>query len=308
MGAVLAVAALASPAAAHDHRVPKPALEVADGVQRGTLVESTWLRGSRDGGCTVEFTDGFGWPAPLRSRAGGSTAALLLRKPESPVELELLAGWEEDAQGEPRALVPWPFVLRPRSGSWELVVPLPASEHVFFQLEASWTDEDGCGGTPDLGDQYGVWRFHVERREMRSHACGRRRVEALVRDFVRAYNRGDSEALERMWAQEPEFRWYFVQDERVGSDAERRSTLGAYFSARHALNDRIDLRRLHVRPRSEDGTFGISFRLRRSSEQRDATGFWHGKGSAQAAEPLPGIFPFSSASTCALIVWSMGKE
>lgn len=140
--------------------------------------------------------------------------------------------------------------------------------------------------------------------------CTRRRVARVVKAFVSAYNRGDAERLERIWAQEPHFEWYFVEGERHSGDAQNRSTLGSYFAARHALNDRLRLRSLRVAPRGDDGSFGFGFRLTRTSNQGSAEGGFHGKGSARGPGPLllPQIPDPNRPPTCVLRVWSMGRD
>lgn len=138
--------------------------------------------------------------------------------------------------------------------------------------------------------------------------CTRESVEVLVRDFVRAYNTGDSQTLERAWAQEPDFQWYFVQDERGSGEAEKRSTLPAYFAMRHGLGDRLHLTDFRVGPPNDQGHFGIGFRLRRSSDDAAARGMWHGKASATEAASIPDVSDPTSLRTCTLVVWSMGKE
>lgn len=142
-----------------------------------------------------------------------------------------------------------------------------------------------------------------------SSSCTRGRVEAVVREFVRAYNEGDSAALERIWAQEPDFQWYFVHGEREGPEAHDRSRLGTYFFERHVLGDRLRLGRLRVGPPNDAGHFGIAFRLRRSSTDRSAEGSWHGKASATTVAGLPPL-PYSGGreASCMLAVWGMGRD
>jgi hypothetical protein len=135
--------------------------------------------------------------------------------------------------------------------------------------------------------------------------CSRGEADRLVRTFTRAYNRGDVQVLERLWAHEPDFKWYFVQDERVGADAENRMTLPAYFAHRHTLGDRIDLRKVAVGRPSPSGHYGISFKLKRFSDQPESRGMWHGKASV--TEAAAGL-EVASTNSCALTVWSMGKH
>lgn len=139
--------------------------------------------------------------------------------------------------------------------------------------------------------------------------CTRDSVPALIRSFVGAYNRGDTDDLDRIWAQEPYFEWYSVEDERTDVDAHNRLTLMSYFQNRHELRDRVELVSLRVSPRdSDDGTFDFAFRLERKSQERPARGTYHGKGAAVDAVTVPDPYYPTEASTCVLHVWSMGKE
>ncbi|MGH2747165.1 MAG: hypothetical protein ACRDKB_04505 [Actinomycetota bacterium] len=298
VGALLA-ATLPGVAGADDHVPPRAVLRVDDHTQRGRLSHSTWLRATPDPDeCIAVFADGLGWPQAL---AYDSTytpqAAITLHKSAVPVEVRLEAWIESDGQGNPVGpALRLPYVLRadpspfdPRR--WTLVFAPPPSDVVFLELEASWRDEDGCTDFTDLGEQYGAWRF-----KLRHGTCTRASTAARVRSFIRAYNRGNLERLERMWAQEPDFQWYVVDDERESRDAENRHTLGTYFNARHQLNDRIRLRRIRVSPTSEDGSFGFGFKLFRTTDdsRKRAEGLFHGKGAVTQG--------------CLLHVWAMDND
>jgi hypothetical protein len=138
--------------------------------------------------------------------------------------------------------------------------------------------------------------------------CNRESVADLVRAFVRAYNRGDSDRLHFMWADEPDFEWYSVSpDERERDDAYRRETLIPYFAERHRLDDRLRLKRLRVGPEDDRGMFGIAYRLRRMSDQASGRGLYHGKASAKEVTTVPSVDNLS-ASRCVLFVWSMGRK
>jgi hypothetical protein len=141
-----------------------------------------------------------------------------------------------------------------------------------------------------------------------AESCSRESVAVLVRAFVRAYNVGDSEQLDQMWAPEPDFEWYSVSpDERVRDDADDRETLLPYFQERHQLNDRLGLKYLRVSPEDDRGHFGIAYRLRRQSDQRTGQGRYHGKAVAMEVMTLPTIDNLS-LSRCVLFVWSMGRQ
>ena len=126
--------------------------------------------------------------------------------------------------------------------------------------------------------------------------CSRSEVRDLVRDFVDAYNRGDVDRLEQMWAQEPDFFWYFVQDDasRRGALSERRETLILYFVERSMYADHLRLRDLSIRwERGWHGAWDIAFKVTRTSDDPNAAGRYHGKGMA----------------TCQrLHAWAMGRD
>jgi hypothetical protein len=54
-----------------------------------------------------------------------------------------------------------------------------------------------------------------------AQSCDRESVAELVRTFVRAYNSGNVNRADRRWAQEPDFEWYFVDDEREAEAEDR---------------------------------------------------------------------------------------
>lgn len=138
-----------------------------------------------------------------------------------------------------------------------------------------------------------------------SASCSRSETARVIKRFVRAFNRGDVDRLDRLWAHEPDFQWYFVDDERE-QDAEDRLMLRLYFEERVLLNDRLQLRRLSVRPNSLD----FAFKLLRSTddEREDASGLFHGKGAARESIPLPSPSEPFPTSTCLLVVWSMDND
>ncbi len=72
--------------------------------------------------------------------------------------------------------------------------------------------------------------------------CTPAEARAIVRDFIETYNRGDVDYLDRMWAQEPDFFWYFDSADparRTPLLSEDRPTLPHYFTERVLLGDQL---------------------------------------------------------------------
>jgi hypothetical protein len=74
--------------------------------------------------------------------------------------------------------------------------------------------------------------------------CGARLVRLSLNDFSRAFNMGNGDALDSLFAKEPAFRWYSSgrPGERLGDAASRRDTLVGYFADRHERGDRLAVR------------------------------------------------------------------
>ena len=132
--------------------------------------------------------------------------------------------------------------------------------------------------------------------------CSKAVTQRVVSRFIAAYNLGDLERLDRLWAQEPDFHWYFVDDERE-RDAEDRKTLPLYFAERVALNDHLELRHLSI---NDNGT-DFFFRVRRTTddERFGARGRFHGKGATREVMSLPSPQQPIPARSCVLAVWAM---
>ncbi|HEX2236297.1 MAG TPA: hypothetical protein VHK89_08475 [Actinomycetota bacterium] len=112
--------------------------------------------------------------------------------------------------------------------------------------------------------------------------CRPAEARAIVRGFVEAFNRGDVDYLDRMWAEEPDFFWFFDSADplRRSELSEDRITLPHYFRARALLGDQLHLRSLSVRwQRGWHAAWGVAFELHRVSEQPDVSGRYHGKGA-----------------------------
>ena len=137
-------------------------------------------------------------------------------------------------------------------------------------------------------------------------SCSRRNTTRLVKRFVRAFNGAKVDHLDRLWAHEPDFQWYFVDDEREQPDAEDRLTLRFYFEERVRLNDHLQLRHLHVNQKGTDFAFKL---LRTTDDERDdADGLLHGKGAARESPPLPSLGEPVPTPTCLLVVWAMDNH
>lgn len=140
--------------------------------------------------------------------------------------------------------------------------------------------------------------------------CSEAGVRTLVLDFVKAYNEGDTQELDALWAQQQNFSWYFVDDERE-TDARDRSSLPVYFSTRHALNDRMKLLRLSVRPgATSDDPYGFAFLLKRKTDdpRRGAAGRFHGKGSARTVTEIRSPVDPQRIVSCVLHLWAMDRD
>ncbi len=117
--------------------------------------------------------------------------------------------------------------------------------------------------------------------------CRPAEARAIVRGFVEAFNRGDADYLDRMWAPEPDFFWFFDQADvlRRSQLSEDRTTLPLYFQQRALLGDQLHLRGLSVRwQRGWHAAWGVAFELDRVSDQPGVTGRYHGKGAVTCGD------------------------
>jgi len=118
-------------------------------------------------------------------------------------------------------------------------------------------------------------------------ACSSAEIRAALAAFVDAHNRGDSERLDSLFAEEPDFEWYSTSSpgQRLGQEAKKRRTLIGYFQRRHAAGDRFDLRSFGFNGNSagQGGGYGnFEMRMRRRVEGY-GQGNWFrswGKGAA----------------------------
>ena len=117
--------------------------------------------------------------------------------------------------------------------------------------------------------------------------CRAAEARAIVRGFVEAFNRGDVDYLDRMWAPEPEFFWFFdsADPARRSELSEDRATLPQYFRQRALMGDQLHLRDLGVRwQRGWHAAWGVSFELHRVSDDPGAAGLYHGKGAVTCGD------------------------
>lgn len=126
--------------------------------------------------------------------------------------------------------------------------------------------------------------------------CVAAEVQRLVEDFIDAFNRGDHERLERLFATRDGFKWYSTEGPgaRLRADAYDRATLISYFARRHEQREQLRLQLFRFQANS--GGYGhFSYRLVRSVD-----GFaipYRGKGAAICDDDVSVI-----------AVWSMGRE
>lgn len=116
--------------------------------------------------------------------------------------------------------------------------------------------------------------------------CSAKEARAVFTEFVRAFNRGDSQKLDSLFAEDPEFNWYSSSPpgRRLGAAAKARATLVDYFRDRHTRKDRLQLVEFQFNGNwSGYGNFG--FEVRRSAADHEA-GEWFqvfGKGACTCA-------------------------
>ncbi|HET8638715.1 MAG TPA: hypothetical protein VFL89_00540 [Solirubrobacterales bacterium] len=126
--------------------------------------------------------------------------------------------------------------------------------------------------------------------------CHAKGVHSVLLSFASAFNRGDSEELDGIFAQKPDFQWY-TTDGRIGKAAKQRDTLIPYFSRRHLKGERLGVASFRFTGNSRHwGNFEMT--MRRSVPSRRG-GDWvrvPGKGAAVCA-----------AGSSRLIVMSFGN-
>jgi hypothetical protein len=130
--------------------------------------------------------------------------------------------------------------------------------------------------------------------------CTATEVRALVTSFIRAFNRGETEQLDSLFAGEPDFQWYSTgpPGTRLRTAAMDRSSLIRYFGGRHARAEHLTLRTFRFNGNtSAPKPYGnFVFTLTRKARDLRPTRF-HGKGAAHCY-----------AWDDAIIVWSMARQ
>jgi hypothetical protein len=134
--------------------------------------------------------------------------------------------------------------------------------------------------------------------------CTPAEVRGAVHRFVAAFNAGDARRLDRVFAREPDFRWYATDapGQRLLPGAAHRAGLLRYFARRHASGERLTLRSLRVNGNTIASgnlkSYGnFEYRLVRAANDLAPTGY-QGKGALHCYLGRPDT----------LIVWSMARQ
>jgi hypothetical protein len=129
--------------------------------------------------------------------------------------------------------------------------------------------------------------------------CDERGSRKLVASFISAFNRGDVQRLDALFARGMWWRWYSVSSapgRRIRTAAYNRMTLVKYFRARHKRHERLELRSFQINGRSL-GYLNFEYELLRRADDMKA--------------PLPRPYVGKGAMSCfagRLAGWSMGEE
>jgi hypothetical protein len=114
-------------------------------------------------------------------------------------------------------------------------------------------------------------------------ACVNVEAEQLATHFVAAFNAGDFQVLDGLFAQEPDFEWYATgaPGERLLPLAGDRPSLVPYFRERHELGERLTLNsfRFNGNTRTSRPYGNFEYTLTRSASDLPPTAF-AGKGAA----------------------------
>jgi hypothetical protein len=130
-----------------------------------------------------------------------------------------------------------------------------------------------------------------------SSPCSTNDVRQVVERFIDAFNRGDLARLDLLVTDQL-FAWYSTDapGPRFNAEAKDRSTLMAYFAARHQQHEHLVLNSLEV-GFTNDRAGGFTFSVTRSADDGLPPSRYDGKGEVQCA-----IRPIS------LAVWAMARR
>ena len=133
--------------------------------------------------------------------------------------------------------------------------------------------------------------------DIRSRRCTSLHVRSTVGAFIRAFNAGDQETLDRVFADSATFRWYSTNGPgaRLRARARDRESLSRYFAKRHARSEQLRVRRLRFRGNSEGHGHFVFAVTRRADDMRPRV--FRGKGAMEC----------EGASRGRIIVWSMAR-
>jgi hypothetical protein len=115
-----------------------------------------------------------------------------------------------------------------------------------------------------------------------SHCRGGELRSAIV-SFTRAFDRGEYEALDALFARPPEFQWYTTPGPGrvLAKGAPGRASLIPYFEARHARHDRLHLARYSFNGNAPHwGNFSFTVRHSASGYRGGRRFVQGGKGAA----------------------------
>jgi hypothetical protein len=163
----------------------------------------------------------------------------------------------------------------------------------------------GCGGSGDVGSGTSRSLDPASTGDVSGSPidlgalkpCTAAGVRSVVGRFLAAFNRGDLEGLDRIFAADTAFKWYSTNGPgaRLNDEAYDRATLTNYFARRHERGAQLDLRFLKFNGNS-DGYGHFEYGLLRNADDLKPSGY-HGKGAAICSER--GVL---------IAAWSMGRE
>lgn len=120
--------------------------------------------------------------------------------------------------------------------------------------------------------------------------CTSTTVRSALVSFLTAYNEGDLERLDSLFAEPPAFQWYSANGpgQRIGSSARQRDTLIGYFRARHRLGDLLNLVSFQFNGNwGGHGNFGMVLKRSISNFRQGEWFRLQAKGAAECAGRSP---------------------